>query len=177
MMRSILLTISCIGLLALGCDRDSTSGDSDQAASDVQSVVSDHLLTVEPADAIALTEAAQSLGTESKSITLIGKIDAGEFSAFEEDNATFMLSELPADGHGVDDPDHEDNCPFCKRRAANAPKAIVQIVDDEGNVVPTDARQLLGVKQGDRVVASGKATFDDSVNAITVQCEKVYLLR
>lgn len=177
MMRSTLLTVSCIGLLALGCDRDAATSTTNQSEPGSISVASEHLLSVEPANAVALTEAAESLGSESKSITLIGKIDAGDFSAFQEKEATFMLSELPQDGHGVDDPDHEDNCPFCKRRAANAPKAIVQIVDDKGNVIPTDARQLLGVQKGDRVIASGIATFDDSVNAITVQCERVYLLR
>ena len=176
-MRSTLLTLMCVGLLTVGCDRDSATSTTNPSEARPTSVASKHLLSDEPSDAIALTEAAESLGSESKSITLIGKIDAGEFSAFQEAEATFMLSELPQDGHGVDDPDHEDNCPFCKRRAANAPKAIVQIVDDEGNVIPTDARQLLGVQKGDRVIASGNATFDDSVNAITVQCEKIYLLR
>lgn len=140
-------------------------------------VASEHLLVEKPSEVTSLSEAAESLGGETKSMTLIGKIDAGDFSAFESDTATFMLSELPADGHGADDPEHEDNCPFCKRRAANAPKAIVQIVDDEGNVIPTDARQLIGVNQGDKIIAVGEASFDESVNAITVKCQKVHAIR
>ncbi|MFG0254717.1 MAG: hypothetical protein ACF787_06415, partial [Rhodopirellula sp. JB053] len=72
-------------------------------------------------------------------------------------------------------PDHEDNCPFCKRRAANAPKAIVNMVDEAGTILPTDARKLLGVSEGDRIVAVGMATFDDAVNTITLQCRGVYV--
>lgn len=159
----------CLVVVLSGCDKAiEPSG----ATSPVVSSV--HLLTEIPSDPASLTDAAELLGSETKQMTLIGKIDAGDFSAFEEGSATFMLSELPADGHGMDDPDHEDNCPFCKRRAANAPKAIVQIVDESGEVVPTNAQTLLGLKQGDRVIAVGQATFDESVNAITVKCEKVY---
>ncbi|WP_231602640.1 hypothetical protein [Neorhodopirellula pilleata] len=140
-------------------------------------VSSEYLLAERPAEVSSLSDAAESLGGETKPMTLIGKIDAGDFPAFEADSATFMLSELPADGHGADDPEHEDNCPFCKRRAANAPKAIVQIVDGEGNVIPTDARQLIGLNQGDKIIAVGEASFDEAVNAITVKCQKVHAIR
>lgn len=160
-------------VVTAGCD----TGTQEASLSNVAPLSSEYLLAEKPAEATSLTEAAESLGSETKSMTLIGKIDAGDFPAFEADTATFMLSELSADGHGADDPEHEDNCPFCKRRAANAPKAIVQIVDSEGNVIPTDARKLIGISQGEQIIAVGEASFDESVNAITVKCQKVHAVR
>lgn len=156
---------------SVGCD----SSDSSLTDSAATRATNAYVIADQPEDAVSLTQAAESLGGETKSMTLIGKIDAGDFSAFETDTATFMLSELPSDGHGTDDPDHADNCPFCKRRLANAPKAIVQIVDDRGNVIATDARELIGVDQGNRVIAVGEASFDESVNAITVKCRRVFV--
>lgn len=169
MLRNYVLPIGLV-VIVLGCNQSQETSSTSSSAG----IASIHLLDEMPAAPSSLTDAAESLGAEMKQVTLIGKIDAGDFSAFESDSATFMLSELPADGHGLDDPDHEDNCPFCKRRAANAPKAIVQIVDASGVVVPTNAQMLLGLNQGDRIIAVGEASFDESVNAITVKCEKIY---
>ncbi|EMI57182.1 signal peptide-domain containing protein [Rhodopirellula sallentina SM41] len=172
------LSVLTTAIVLPGC-----GSDSGETAS-VAEVQSDLLLADKPESAISLTEVAEAfapsedseeVSVASQEVTLTGRIDAGDFQAFQDDQATFMLSELPADGHGADDPDHEDNCPFCKRRAANAPKAIVNMVDEAGAILPTDARKLLGVSEGDRIVAVGMATFDDTVNTITLQCRGVYV--
>ena len=175
-----------VGLIAvsalftvIGCEGSNrASTDQNPAGANQAATSSEYLLEEKPATMVSLSEAATELQAETKTgtktMTLVGRIDAGEFPAFEADSATFMLSELLADGHGADDPDHEDNCPFCKRRAANAPKAIVQIVDGEGELIPTSARELLGLKEGDRIIATGDASFNESVNAITVKCRQVY---
>ncbi|WP_404310563.1 hypothetical protein [Neorhodopirellula lusitana] len=168
------LAISGLSVCFTGCPQSGPPTGQTSASESRQLKVSPYRLETSPDGAISLTEASENLGDETKAVTLVGKIDAGEFSAFEPDQATFMLSELPADGHGNDDPDHEDNCPFCKRRAANAPKAIIQIVDADGKIVPTDAQTLLGLQKGDRVIAVGNASYDATVNAITVQCQKIY---
>ncbi len=178
------ISFAVLGLLALtgsgGCDGERSA----PVVSPPGGRASEYLLTTQPSDPASLTQTAEELsGAEgspsepnaAREVVLIGKIDAGDFPAFQDGQATFMLSELPAAGHGLDDPDHEDNCPFCKRRAEQAPKAIVSIVDPDGNAVKTDARELLGVAQGDRVIAVGTATYDKSVNAITLQCSGVYV--
>jgi hypothetical protein len=70
--------------------------------------------------------------------------------------ASFLIAELPDEGHGEG---HDaDNCPFCKRKAAKAPTAIVQFVDAAGQVIPIDARKLFGVDKKDVVVIRGQAT-------------------
>lgn len=159
-----------------GCDRAPSS----QVLPEANERSSEHLLVQQPADPKSLTQAAEGLSglqptAAPQEMVLIGKIDAGDFPAFQDGQATFMLSELPADGHGLNDPEHEDNCPFCKRRAEKAPKAIVNLVDSDGQTLKSDARKLLGVAQGDRVIAVGTATYDQAVNAITLQCTGVYV--
>lgn len=173
MNRFFFLAMGMLTLVAIGCDSQSQSVE-------VEEPVNPYVLTSRPEGVSGLIEVAESLDagelpSNSQPIMLIGKIDAGDFSAFEKGQATFMLSELPAEGHGADDPDHEDNCPFCKRRAGNAPKAVVSIVGSDGNALPTDARELLGVKQGDRVIAVGAAAYDKSLNTITMESDRVYL--
>jgi hypothetical protein len=182
----VLLTLAVFA----GCDRSPSS--SSGTAVNHTVIASKYLLATEPANAISITQAAEALSTDSaidsaegaqesdaatgapQVVTLIGKIDAGDFPAFQEKQATFMLSELPADGHGLDDPDHEDNCPFCKRRAAKAPKAIVNMIDADGKTIAMDARKLLGLVEGERIIAVGTARFDESVNMLTLQCSGVY---
>lgn len=159
-----------------GCDRAPSS----QVVPESNTLSSEHLLVQQPEDPKSLTQAAEDLSVSQpaaapQEMVLIGKIDAGDFPAFQDGQATFMLSELPADGHGLNDPDHEDNCPFCKRRAEKAPKAIVNLVDSDGKTLENDARKLLGVAQGDRIIAVGTGTYDKAVNAITLQCTGVYV--
>lgn len=181
--------------ISVGCDRTQLVSPNADSITE-----SPFWLADKPSGAISLTEAVERLESDpqskespigaesatpilnetaklsSRPLVLVGKIDAGDFPAFEKDRATFMLSELPAEGHGGDDPDHEDNCPFCKRRAANAPKAIVNLVNDNGETIPTDARELLGVRQGDSIIVVGEATFDPTVKMLTIQSEGVYPL-
>lgn len=179
----VLTTLSATVVLlvltgASGCDPARSS----QSTPESSELSTEHLLVEQPADPKSLTQAAEDLSSSQAGVgphemVLIGKIDAGDFPAFQDGQATFMLSELPADGHGLDDPDHADNCPFCKRRAEKAPKAIVSLVDSNGKILESDARKLLGVKQGDRVIAVGAATYDEAVNAITLQCSGVFVGR
>lgn len=112
----------------------------------------------------------------TKATTLItGRIDAGEFAAFSKGEASFVLSQLPDEGHGEGDPDHADNCPFCKRKLANAPKAIVRLSDEEQSLIPVSADELLGISEDDVVVVQGPARYDETLNSVLVDATKVYL--
>ncbi|MCC9658552.1 hypothetical protein [Rhodopirellula halodulae] len=156
-----------------GCNTDTETADVN-AASDPTV-----LLESAPETALSLTEVKELYDAEESTppeeLTLVGKVDAGEFEAFEPGSATFMLSELPDEAHTGGDPEHADNCPFCKRRAANAPKAVVQIIDNAGSVRETRADQLAGLAKGDVVTVSGKATYDADVNTITIQSQKIHV--
>ena len=47
------------------------------------------------------------------------------------------------------DKDHAENCPFCKLKTANVQRAAVQFVDEEGETLEVDARELFGAETGE----------------------------
>jgi hypothetical protein len=134
----------------------------------------DLVLDSPPGEAVSITEASESLA-EPGQVTLIGRIDAGDLEPFEPGKATFVLSEVPDPEHTGGDPDHADNCPFCKRRLQNAPKAVVRFLGESGEVISEDARQLLGVKEQDVVMVSGSAHFQPDLDTLLVDAETVYV--
>jgi hypothetical protein len=99
-------------------------------------------------------------------VLIVGRIDAGDFEAFSDGEATFILSQLPKEGHGEDDPDHADNCPFCKRTLQNAPKVLVRFLDDRGDVIPVRADELFSIAENDVVVVQGDAEYDAAVGTV-----------
>ncbi|EGF27011.1 OB-fold nucleic acid binding domain-containing protein [Rhodopirellula baltica] len=157
---------------AVGCE----PGTNETASTDADPTV---ILSEAPSDPLSLTEVKEQFTDEEaeapNEITLVGKVDAGEFEAFEPNSATFMLSELPDEDHTGGDPDHADNCPFCKRRLANAPKAVVKLVDESGTVRATRADKLAGLSKGDVVTVSGTVSYDEGVNLITIQSQKIHI--
>ena len=147
----------------------------DQAANDQRSasVDSRFILPSEPDGAVTPTEAMAS-HSDPKPIVLVGRIDAGDFDPFEPGQASFMLSELPDTDHAGGDPDHADNCPFCKRKLEKAPKAVIKILAPSGDVMPVDARELLGIAKGDIVVVRGTGQYTESVNLIEIAANGIY---
>jgi hypothetical protein len=104
-------------------------------------------------------------------VSVIGRIFAGQLEPWDPGKAAFLIAELPDEGHGEG---HDaDNCPFCKRKAARAPTAMVQFVDDSGAVIPIDARKLLGVEKQDVVVIVGKAVPGD-LNSMVIRATGLY---
>jgi hypothetical protein len=100
--------------------------------------------------------AADTAPPVAESVVVVGRIFAGDMEPWDTGKASFLIAELPDEGHGEG---HDaDNCPFCKRKAAKAPTAIVQFVDAAGQVIPIDARKLFGVDKKDVVVIRGQAT-------------------
>src|SRR5690606_32144511 len=105
---------------------------------------------------------------------VVGRIYAGELEPWDAGKASFLLAELPAEGHGAG---HDaDNCPFCKRRAAQAPTAIVQFLDDRGQVIEHDARQLFDLKKNDVVTVSGQAIRGE-LNTLVLTAEAIHVHR
>lgn len=113
----------------------------------------------------------------STEVSVVGRIPGGDLAAIETKRAVFLMTVLPPEGEqGAEDPDHADNCPFCRRRAEQAPKAIVEIVDDAtGEVISVDVREWLGIQTGDHVIATGHATYDANVDVLTVRTSKVWI--
>ncbi|TWU20109.1 hypothetical protein Pla52o_46230 [Novipirellula galeiformis] len=161
-----------LGLALVGCG--------DPTSSTVDTVSSSYLLAIEPEGAItptAFKEAVTSEGGAAAAaggVVLAGKIDAGDLDPFEKGKATFVLSELPDAEHAAGDPDHANNCPFCKRKLKNAPKVVVRFVDPSGALIAQDAQAMLGVKKGDSVVVKGVAEYQEPINMIQINAESIY---
>ncbi len=136
------------------------------------------MLTTQPAEPLSLTAVAEQLTAsptpaEPQEVIAIGRIYAGELEPWEAGKASFVLSELPAEGHGEG---HDaDNCPFCKRRAERAPTAVVRFLDDQHQTLAVDARKLLGVEKGQTVVVQGTVTLGE-LNSLHLIAERVFVV-
>lgn len=133
-----------------------------------------YMLASEPADPLTPTEVKESV-TEPATVAIAGRVDAGDVEPFRDGVASFLISQLPDGDHAGGDPDHADNCPFCKRKLKNAPKAVVRFLDDSGQVMPVDARKLLGIAKGDVVVVRGSATYLEPVNTVQIDAEGIFV--
>lgn len=155
----------------LGLAKPKNDGQSDVAPPSDDAQVS---VTDGDGDAIAeaeATEATLPIGSD-EAIVVVGRIFAGDMEPWDPGKASFLLAELPDEGHGEG---HDaDNCPFCKRKAAKAPTAIVQFVDSAGNVITTDARKLLGVDKKDVVVVRGKVSAGE-LNTLLITATQMHV--
>lgn len=124
-------------------------------------------------DPLQAVDPLQPAGT-LQDVWVVGRIFAGDFDPWEQGRASFLISELPEEGHGEG---HDaDNCPFCKRKAAQAPKAMVRFADEKGQTVGIDARELFGLKTGDVVAVRGSAKVGE-LNTLMIDAAALHRKR
>ena len=140
------LAAACLTLALIGCDA------APQQSPELLELRESLLLDTAPSGAMTLTEAAEQWPIEG-TVVLTGRVYAEDQEPWEPNQASFLMSVLPEAGH--DDPEHADNCPYCKRRAAQAPKAVVQFADAEGNALPFGAQPLFELQRNDVVTVRG----------------------
>lgn len=127
------------------------------------------VLAAEPAGAVSLAAARGKLGIEPQPVVVIGRIGGKGMEPFLEGKASFSLLEIPEDDH-AEKPGHvADDCPFCKKRQANATMAAVQFLGADGKPIPVDARKLFGVEKGQDVVIRGTGVFDAKLGVPIIQ--------
>lgn len=165
------ITASCLVLLLVGC----------QETADPYSEIRGELISMSPPpDAGTIVEAVETLTAPASpdemtdQVTIRGRIDAGDLDPFEPGRAAFIVSEIIVDPNGGEGHD-PSTCPFCKRRAENAPKAHVILVDDSGKPVEFRADRVLGASKGDVVQVAGTASYDESLNTLTVTASKIHV--
>jgi len=127
------------------------------------------VLAEEPAAAVSLDAARKKLGTTPQPIVVVGRIGAKGMEPFLEGKASFSLVEIPADDHAGKPGHNADDCPFCKKRQANATMAAVQFLGPDGQVIPVDARQLFDLEKGQDVVVRGTGIFDQKLGIPVIQ--------
>jgi hypothetical protein len=131
------------------------------------------VLASEPSGAVSPGEARSAIES-SPEVVIAGVVDLQDQTS-EKGKAVFVISELPPDGQAHGGPGHDAaNCPFCKRRKAEAPLAVVQFVDDQGKVLSHDARELFGLKDHQAVVIRGRAQVSD-LDLLLVNADGIYI--
>jgi len=136
------------------------AGSIGRADVDVAALRGTLLLAEEPAGAVSLAAAKGTLTTEPRAVVIVGRIGAKGIDPFLADKASFSVLEIPADDHAAQPGHKPDDCPFCKKRAANSPIAAVRFLGPDGKEIPVDARKLFGVQAGQDVVIRGTGIYD-----------------
>lgn len=140
------LAVACAAsfLFLSGCQ----TGDSSSGFEEIRNKI---LADQHSGDVLSLAQ-ANAGDPDGTQVQVVGRIFAADMSPFDAKTAAFNLIELPKPGH-----DHENpgDCPFCKREMENAATAIVQIVDDKGEVLGTSAETMLDLKRNQDIVVQG----------------------
>lgn len=134
---------------------------------------SQFLLAAEPSEAQSVLEVRES-ADDGQSVVVVGRI-GGDVSPWVEGLAAFSIvdASLP--------PCNEiegDNCPtpwdYCCEADLPEARTAVRVVDDQGKIVSTGAKDLLGVEELQTVVVEGTAKRDEAGN-VTVLATGVYV--
>lgn len=153
--------VSCGLLIAAGCNGSTEpAAQSDRATSG--SATSQYVVTAEPAGAVPVGDARQSV-KDDEAVVLVGVI-GGSTEPFVDGLAAFTIVDPKVPACGADEgcPTPWDYC--CTQDQVKENIATVKVVDDSGNPVATDARELLGVEELSTVVVEGTAERDEEGN-------------
>jgi len=160
----------------VGCQQSSTPVADDASATHPAVDGCVYLLTDEPEDAkdvIAVREAA----ADGEEVLVVGRIGGSENpwidgrAAFSiVDNSLKACSDIPGDTCAKP----WDYC--CETPSLPSSTALIKVVDQNGELVGADARELLNVKELSTVVVRGKAERDESGN-FTVLATGVYVAK
>jgi len=136
------------------------------------------LTVTEPTGGAALTEIRKALDPNQR-VVVIGRIGVPDHESWIAGKAAFAIrdaaGEKPGD-HGGKGHDPA-SCPFCKRKASQPDStAFVQFIDERGEIIGIDARELFELTDNQRVVAQGKAALVGP-DTLVVTAEKLYLTR
>ncbi|WP_182865372.1 hypothetical protein [Stieleria mannarensis] len=165
--------LAALFLIATGCGSQSdVASQTGPNAADSSAETSAYLAESEPAGALPVGEAREST-EDGQEVTLVGLI-GGSSEPFVDGLAAFTIVDPKVPHCAADEgcPTPWDYC--CETDAVKDNIATVKVVDESGNPVGQDAREILGVKELSTVVVSGKAKRDDQGN-LTVAANQVFV--
>lgn len=167
---ALVTTLSVTGLL-VGC---SDSADAPQAGADAPDVSPDvsYVAASEPAGSMPVGEAREST-EDTEAVTLTGVI-GGSREPFVDGIAAFTVVDpkIPSCQAEEGCPTPWDYC--CAQDQVKDNIATIKVVDENGNPVTQDARELLGVEELATVVVQGKAQRDEQGN-LSVLADQVFV--
>ena len=155
-----LLTLTMAVAVAAGCSQSNPPAANAPSADGTK-----YLLAAEPAGAKSVKDVRQSV-KDGDEVVIVGRI-GGSAKPWIEGRAGFQVvdtSFTPCNAREGDScATPWDYCCDAKEDLVKG-MATVKVVDDHGQTVATDARQLFGVKELDTVVVRGRAKRDDQGN-------------
>lgn len=174
-MKRHVITIagSILASLLIGCSQEATVPVASERAMPIVDR-SKFLLTVEPGVANDVIKVREN-SSDGDDVVIVGRI-GGSQNPWIEGRAAFSI----VDGSLKACSDIEgDNCPTpwdycCETSKLPTATALVKIVDERGDLVKADARDLLQVNELSTVVVQGKAKRDDAGN-LTVLASTIYV--
>jgi hypothetical protein len=164
------------GVLAAGCGRGDNppAAPADKDRQGAEASGEKYRLAAEPAGAKGVT-AVREQAKDGDEVVVVGRI-GGNAKPWVEGRAAFWIVDPSLKSCKETE---DDDCPtpwdYCCTPREDLVKgmATVKVVDDKGQTVATDARQLLGVKELQTVVVRGRAKRDAEGN-LTVLASGVY---
>ena len=174
-MKMFLMLAACGGvILVTGCSQETATSSSSTTDSSLRIDGTQFLLDKKPSGAAdVLTVRADA--RDGEDVILTGRI-GGSSNPWVEGRAAFSIvddslrtcSDIPGDQCAKP----WDYC--CETDKLATSTTLIQIVDEAGSLVKTDARTLLNVKELSTVTVTGKARRDDAGN-LTVLASGVYV--
>ncbi len=145
-----------------------------------------YLLDTEPPGAKSVADVRALLeGQPAQSeVVIVGRISGLSQPTWDPERAAFMVADesLSAAHEAAEDehdrtPQHDaEHCPYCRdqRKKELAGLALVEVIDRDDCVPPVDARDLLGLRDGQTVVIRGEGGID-SLGALVVRTREIYV--
>jgi len=112
-------------------------------------------------------------------VLIAGTIAAEDISPWGAGEATFIVRDAShaSDGHEHAAGHDAAGCAFCKRRLDPArTMAVIQFVDEDGQAIKIDARELFHLSEGERVRVQGTCRIDDS-DILVVTANELMVVR
>jgi hypothetical protein len=135
-----------------------------------------YLLTAEPAGAKGVLDVRKD-SKDADVVVIVGRIGGSQKPFTGRGAFTIVDSSLkPCNERG------DDACPYPWDYCCDPPEerkkatVLVKFMTEQGDTLPDDARQLLGVKELQTVVVKGKAKRDDAGN-LTILADALYVRR
>ncbi len=177
MTKCVSLT-ACVGwIVIIGCSQERPTTTAPPTSNPALAVDgSKYLLSNEPDDGMNVIKAREAT-KDGDQVVIVGRIGGGK-SPWIEGRAAFFIvdcslnacSDIPGDK--CDQP--WDYC--CETHKLPTSTALVKVVDENGDLMKADARELLKVKELSTVVVTGKSQRDDAGN-LTILASGVYVKR
>lgn len=171
-MKKSLACVSLICLFIAACSGNPDDDTTDSNTSKPSAEGAKYLLSSEPADATEVIKVRED-AADGDAVVIVGRI-GGSSNPFNEEESFFSIvdtslkacSDIPG-----------DNCPqpwdYCCEDVTNG-TALIMVVNDKGDLLKTNAKELLGVKELSTVVVTGTAERDEAGN-LTVLAQGIFV--